>query len=96
MKKNLYCLSLAAALAGCSSLKDRLDKVEDGVSNLETENLGFGRAVENGSAMSPIVFNVSADCRTISIDPTISIGTYDPIYGAGFTNYGNGYSLTKE
>ena len=52
--------------------------------------------LKDGSAMSPIVFNVSADCRTISIDPTISIGTYDPIYGAGFTNYGNGYSLTKE
>ena len=36
MKKTFIILALAAALAGCSSLKDRLDKVEDGVSNLET------------------------------------------------------------
>ena len=36
MKKTFIVLALAAALAGCSSLKDRLDKVEDGVSNLET------------------------------------------------------------
>ena len=36
MKKTFIVLALAAALAGCSSLKDRLDKVEDGVSKLET------------------------------------------------------------
>lgn len=52
--------------------------------------------LKDGSVMSPIVFTVSSDCRTISIDPSVSIGTYDPIYGAGFTNYGSGYSLTKE
>lgn len=52
--------------------------------------------LQDGSVMSPIVFNVSADGSAIAIDPSISIGTYDPIYGAGFTNYGNSYSLTKE
>lgn len=52
--------------------------------------------LKDGSVMSPIVFKVSDDCRTLSIDPGVSIGTYDPFYGAGFTNYGNAYSLTKE
>ena len=50
----------------------------------------------DGSVMSPIVFSVSPDCRSLAIDPGVSIGTYDPIYGAGFTNYGKAYSLTKE
>ena len=50
----------------------------------------------DGTVMSPIVFNVSEDGQSMAIDPGVSIGTYDPIYGAGFTNYGNSYSLTKE
>ena len=50
----------------------------------------------DGSVMSPIVFNVSEDGQSMAIDPGVSIGTYDPIYGAGFTNYGKSYTLTKE
>ena len=50
----------------------------------------------DGTFMSPIVFYVSEDIKSMAIDPGVSIGTYDPIYGAGFTNYGKSYSLTKE
>ena len=60
-----------------------------------TANLTAARLLD-GSVMSPIVFSVSPDCRSLAIDPGVSIGTYDPIYGAGFTNYGKAYSLTKE
>ena len=49
----------------------------------------------DGSVMSPIVFNVSEDGKSMAIDPGVSIGTYYPS-GAGFTNYGKSYSLTKE
>lgn len=50
--------------------------------------------MEDGTFMSPIVFNVSDDCSTISINPKVEIGTYYPY--SGFTGYGDSYSLSKE
>ena len=49
--------------------------------------------MEDGTFMSPIVFNVSDDCSTISINPKVEIGTYYPY--SGFTGYGTSYSLSK-
>ena len=46
-----------------------------------------------GNWLDPIVFTVSGDGKTLSIDSKVQIGTY---YLSNFTNFGDHYSLTKQ
>lgn len=48
---------------------------------------------KSGNYLDPIVFEVSADGKTLSIDAKVEFGTY---YLGQFTSFGNNYSLTKQ
>ena len=53
-----------------------------------------GRAKDaKGNWLDPIVFTVSGDGKTLSIDSKVQFGTY---YLGSFTNFGDHYSLTKQ
>ena len=53
-----------------------------------------GRAKDkDGNWLDPIVFTVSGDGKTLSIDSKVQFGTY---YLSQFTSFGSNYSLTKE
>lgn len=46
-----------------------------------------------GNWLDPIVFTVSSDGKTLSIDSKVQFGTY---YMSQFTSFGDNYSLTKQ
>ena len=48
---------------------------------------------KDGNWLDPIVFTVSGDGKTLSIDSKVQFGTY---YMSQFTSYGDNYSLTKQ
>ena len=53
-----------------------------------------GRAKDaKGNWLDPIVFTVSGDGKTLSIDSKVQFGTY---YLSSFTSFGDHYSLTKQ
>ena len=48
---------------------------------------------KDGNWLDPIVFTVSGDGKTLSIDSKVQFGTY---YLGSFTSFGDNYSLTKQ
>lgn len=53
-----------------------------------------GRAKDkDGNWLDPIVFTVSDDGKTLSIDPDVQFGTY---FLSQFTSFGTNYTLTKQ